>query len=243
MSLYVHRPVELATIGIVARYLNPKGTDKRAVPLDYIADRHFNSQHTFRDLLHAWANDAERYQMLSLDLADNTSYGHPSQRLAEYTAIDFLSKKNILYHNANETNTRTQRAYASVSYLLRDDARHAFDPSEAATQSIQGNDSPLVAKSHGELAEKSSQARHFLNQLDALRSGAGGVPSERLPLLFQAVRRETGVPLTHAFQKAAVDYATGAMPPDAFNAACHKQARAIGMSWSQKFSQSITQRP
>jgi hypothetical protein len=83
--LYVHRPVELATIGIVARYLDPKGTDKRAVPLDYIADRHFNSQHTFRDLLHAWANDAERYQMLSLDLADNTSYGHPSQRLAELT--------------------------------------------------------------------------------------------------------------------------------------------------------------
>jgi hypothetical protein len=118
---------------------------------------------------------------------------------------------------------------------LRDDARHAFDPSEAATQSIQGNGSPLVAKSHRELAEKSSQARHFVNQLDALRSGAGGVPSERLPVLFQAVRRETDVPLTHTFQKAAADYATGAMPPDAFNAACHKQARAIGMSWSQKY--------
>jgi hypothetical protein len=243
--LYVHRPVELATIGIVTRYLDLKNGEQRAVPLDYIADRHFNSQHTFHDLLRGWRINAQNhYDLLSLELLNNTRYIEPTlQTMREQESIDFFAQKNILYHDANETRTRTQRAYASVAFLIRDEIRRIFDPSETVAESISRVDASMVVRGSEKLAEKSSQARCLIDQLDALRSGTGGVPSERLSLLFQSVRRETGVLLTHAFQKAAADYATGAMPPDAFNAACHKQAKAIGMLWSQKFSQSIIQRP
>ena len=204
---YVHRPVEQATLSAVLRYLEGRHGEERAIPLPYLASKHYHSQHVALALL----NKSMTLPRMNVSVANNS--GFQPDRVPEFLwgldAIDFLRQPATFYANERDTYNRACRAYEAIAGLLPANAQAAFDPHGESSR-IHG----FPGAGHGRKLEAQPDetvSSGIISALNALRVKYAQAPSGSL--LREADRLCDALPdnrlAVSKFKAAANNYVAG----------------------------------
>jgi len=222
--VYVHRPVEQATLSAVLRYIEGKHGEERAVPIHYLALKHYQSQRVVLALL----DMSMVSQHMSTTVVNNSGFNadSPPEFLKAQAAIDFLRRPATFYANEHDAYNRAYTAYGVIARLLPANAQSAFDP-QAGAGAIHG---PHGTEDGRKLEAQSDETIPFslVSALDGLRIKHSQAPSDGL--LREADRLCDELPdnrlAISKFKAAASDYVAGKIGP------VEMKAKTLEYGWS-----------